>query len=124
MKSLKFDHENVGLIQSGQKHITWRIDDDKDLKVGDVVAVVDKLNPNSALSWKAIGTGQINSITEKRIGDLTDSDKKEHGGFATAGNMLPTLRKYYGQHVSEETPIKIINFGFTPGYIQSMDDAA
>lgn len=124
MKSLKFDHVNAGLIQSGQKHITWRIDDDKDLRVGDVVTVVDKLNPGSALSWKVIGTGQINSITEKRIGDLTDKDKQEHGGFAMSKTMLNTLRKYYGTQVSEETPIKIIDFKFTPGYIQSADDAA
>lgn len=124
MKSLKFDHENAELIQSGQKHITWRIDDDKDLRVSDVVAVVDKLNPGSASSWKVIGTGQINAITEKRIGDLTDADKKEHGGFALSGNMLSTLRNYYGPQVSEETPIKIINFSFTPGYIQAADDAA
>ncbi len=124
MKSLKFDRANAELIQSGQKHITWRISDDKDLAVGDTVIIVDKANSQHARSWQVIGTAEIRSITEKRISDLTVQDKQDHGSFALGGQMVSTLKNYYGAHVNEQTPLKIIDFIFHPGYVQAADDAA
>ncbi len=35
MKSLKFRSHLVPLILSGQKYVTWRLLDDKDIKAGD-----------------------------------------------------------------------------------------
>ncbi len=124
MKSLKFDHDNAALIESGQKHVTWRVSDDKDLGVGDNVTIIDKVSPRNATSWRVIGTADIRSITEKRIADLTPADREAHGTFALGNQMLATLQKYYGAHVNEQTPVKIIDFEFHPGYVQSPDDAA
>lgn len=123
MKSLKFDHQNALAIQAGKKHLTWRIDDDKDLRVNDIITVIDRVNPRSARSWKVIGTGEIRSINEKRLGDITEKDKLESGEFAKNENILSKLKHYYGKQLQESTPVKIIDFNFTSGYQQAIDDA-
>lgn len=124
MKSLKFDHEQAQLIAAGKKHITWRIDDDKDLRVNDVITVVDKVVPRNARSWRVIGTATIRSITEKRAGDISASDIKNRGDLTSDESVLSHLQKYYGKRVTPETAVKIIDFEFKPGYKQAPDDAA
>lgn len=124
MKSLKFDHNLAQLIAQGKKHATWRINDDKDLRVNDVFAIVDKVIPNKASTWQVIGTGKIQSIVEKRLGDINSEDYKGHEEFPSKAKMLETYRHYYGEQVNNETPVKIVNFSFKPGYVQAPDDAA
>jgi ribonuclease HI len=123
MKSLKFEHKLAQLIAQGKKHVTWRIDDDKDLRVNDVIAIIDKVIPQSARSWKVIGTGKILTIIEKRLGDTHSTDYKGHEEYTSKAKMLEAFRHYYGPKVNEETAVKIIDFAFTPGYTQAPDDA-
>lgn len=124
MKSLRFDHNSAQMILAGKKHSTWRVDDDKDLRVDDQISIVDKVSPNVARSWEVIGTGKINIVTEKRLGEINEKDYEVHEKYSSRQELIKTFRQYYGPQVNESTPVKIIEFSFTPGYIQSADDAA
>ena len=104
MKTLKFSPELVQLIISGQKTCTWRIFDDKDLKVGDLVTFVKRpeLTP--------FAEAKLTSVTEKPLKNLTKEDKKGHESFESEEQMYRTYSNYYKQPVNGKTKIKIIHF--------------
>ncbi|MDB5165946.1 MAG: Ribonuclease [Candidatus Saccharibacteria bacterium] len=110
MKILKLDHNLAQLVAAGKKHSTWRIFDDKDLRVGDEVELVDKVDPDDKTTWKIIGIGVINRVVEARVGDITDSEALG----ATGPELLSTFQKHYGPEVNVQTAVKIITFDFTP----------
>ncbi len=114
MKTLKFEHKFAQMILKGEKTSTWRLYDDKDLSVDDRIKIIDKANPDDDTSWEVIGQAKVNEVIEKRLGDVTDKDMKGHEDFDSKDQMLATYRGYYGERVNWETPIKIINFDFTP----------
>lgn len=114
MKTLKFDHHLAQAILNGQKSATWRLYDDKDLSVDDQIKIIDKVNPDEPESWKVVGQGHITQIVEKKLGSITDEDMAGHERYATKDDMLKAYRQYYGQRVTFDTPVKIINFDFTP----------
>lgn len=112
MKTLKLDHQLAIDIKEGRKSSTWRMYDDKDLSVNDEVRLLDKVDPERPETWKAIGTARINSIVQKRLGDIGAEDYEGHDRYNTVQSMLDTYRKFYGGQVSLDTPIKIIRFYF------------
>lgn len=112
MKSLKFDHKLAQLILDGEKTSTWRLFDDKDLSVGDEVKLIDKVNPDRPETWKTIGTARINTIVQKRLGDITAEDYEAHEQFSSNYQMIETYKKYYGADVTPDTVVKIIRFTF------------
>jgi ribonuclease HI len=112
MKTLKFGHDFAQQILQGQKTSTWRLYDDKDLSVDDEIRIIDKIDPDSPETWKVIGQGKINEIVEKRLGDITQTDMDGHEPFSSKDEMLRTYKQYYGDRVTFETPVKIINFTF------------
>lgn len=101
-------------ILNGQKNATWRLYDDKDLSVDDQIKIIDKVNPDEPESWKVVGQGHITQIVEKKLGSITDQDMAGHERYATKDDMLRAYRQYYGQRVTFDTPVKIINFDFLP----------
>jgi hypothetical protein len=113
MKTLKFDHELAGLILKGEKTSTWRLYDDKDLSVDDVIKVVDKVNPDEPTTWQVIGTAKVTEVTEKKLGSVSDEDMAGHEAFDSKEQMLNTYKTYYGERVTFDTPVKIIHFDFT-----------
>ncbi len=115
MKKLKLDHELAEMVLRGEKTTTWRLFDDKDLTVNDEVVLVDKVDPERPQTWKVIGTGRINKIVEKRIGDIDDADYEGHEPHELPEARLAAYRRYYGENVTWDTPVKIIRFDFTPG---------
>jgi len=113
MKLLKLDHELAQLVLAGKKHSTWRIFDDKDLRVGDEVELIDKVDPADKTTWKIIGVGLINRVVETRLGDITAADAAGHEQYTTPDELLTTFQKHYGPEVNVQTPVKIITFDFT-----------
>lgn len=103
MKSLTFDNQYIADILSGEKSATWRIGK-KDYEVDDIISLV---NSNDQ---KIFGYGLINEIIEKRIGELTEQDKKGHETYFSEEEMYKKLRKYYGSSVNKNSAIKIIKF--------------
>lgn len=110
MKNLKFDHQLAMLIREGSKTSTWRIYDDKNLMVNDQVELIDKVDPQNPESWVPIGVAEVDSIVEKRIGDVVPEDFSGHETFASKEIMLEQYQKYYGPQVDLQTPIKMIHF--------------
>lgn len=110
MKTLKLDHDLAESVRKGKKTSTWRLYDDKDIRVNDKVELLDKVDPNNPESWVGIGVARIDVVNEKRLGEINESDAIDHGKFASRAAMLKEFQKYYGPQVTYETPVKIIHF--------------
>jgi ribonuclease HI len=110
MKALKFDHKLAKLVRMGQKTTTWRMFDDKDIAVNDVIDLIDKVNPAKPQTWQSMGKARVDSVIEKRLGDMTAEDMQQDDEFTSVENMLSRFRGHYGEHVDMRTPIKVIQF--------------
>ncbi len=98
MKTLKFGHEQAEAVRSGNLQVTWRINDDKDITVDDVIEFIDKK------SDEAFGTGLVDQVLIKRFAELTKEDVE----------AVTTLTKYYGHDIDPSLHVKMIHFSFTP----------
>ena len=103
MKKLKFKHDFVKEILEGRKTTTWRLFDDKNLKINDELELVDADNGIS------FGKANITNIIEKPIQDLTLEELKNHE-YDSRDKMIESHKKYYGDKVNPETLVKIITF--------------
>jgi ribonuclease HI len=112
MKSLKLDHNLALAVLSGKKNSTWRLFDDKDLSVNDDLKLIDKVDPARPETWKVIGTARINTVIQKRLGDIESADFDGHEHYDSKKQMLEILQKYYGSDVNFDTIVKIIRFDF------------
>lgn len=110
MKTLKLDHSLAEMVRSGDKTSTWRLYDDKDLRVNDQIELLDKVDPKDPGTWVSVGTAVIDQVTEKRLGAVTREDFQGHGDYNSREDMLADFQKYYGPQVTFETPIKMIQF--------------
>ena len=110
MKTLKLEHHLAELVEQGKKTTTRRMYDDKDLSVNDDVQLIDKVDPSSPATWRVVGTARINTIVQKRLGDLDAGDYEDHETVMPREKLLEHYRGFYGAQVDLDTPIKIIRF--------------
>lgn len=108
MKTLKFTPELVEKILVGEKRITWRLFDEKDLAVGDEIQFVNKETNH------IFGTATITALVIKTLGTLTEADWVGHEPYASTEAMYTDFRQYYGDRVTPDTEVKIITFSFVP----------
>lgn len=104
MKGLKFRHYLVKEIQDGRKTVTWRLFDDKNLNVGDQLELFD---------WESgekFAVAEITKVQEKRLRQIEESDFEGHEKYSSPEVMLRHYREYYGDKVTIDTSIKMINF--------------
>jgi ribonuclease HI len=109
MKRLKFDHQLAELIRQGQKTSTWRLYDDKDISIGDIVELIDKVKPQNPATWVVIGKASILTVIEKRLADVGLDESPDHI-YDSWESMLKDFQKYYGPQVDGNTIIKIVQF--------------
>jgi ribonuclease HI len=114
MKSLKFDHGQAEQIRRGAKTATWRAFDDKDISVNDVIDIVDRVTDDKPQTWQSLGRARIDSVIEKRLGEVTAEEIENDGEHASMEDMLRHFRERYGDTVTARTPIKIIHFTMLP----------
>lgn len=81
-------------LLTGKKIKTWRMFDDKNLQVGDVVEFVDA---ETGEKWTV---ATIISIEMKSFGAITDTDFDGHNPYPSREAMLATYRGYYGEKVT------------------------
>lgn len=112
MKTLKLDHELAQQIASGQKTSTWRMYDDKDISVNDEIQLIDKIDAHNRTTWRPIGIATVNTVVQKRVGELTLEDMEDYEEHESMDRLLEVFRGYYGSDVTEQTPIKLIQFTF------------
>ena len=110
MKQIKLDHELAQLVVADKKTSTWRLFDDKDLSVNDVIEFIDKVNPRDKSTWVTCARARIDQVTEKRFKDLVDADYEGHNPYKSKEEMYKTFSGYYNVEVDDETPLKIITF--------------
>lgn len=110
MKKLKLDHNLATAIRNGEKTSTWRMYDDKDISVNDVLELIDKVEPNNPESWQPFGVATVDTVIEKRLKDIAEADVVGHGDYASKQAMLEDFQRYYGPQVTFDTPVKLIHF--------------
>lgn len=103
-KALKFRDFLAELILKGEKNSTWRLFDDKDLREGDVV---DLINWNTK---EKFADATLVKVREKRMADLEERDFDGHEKFDSEEEMYAAYRTYYGDRVGPGTIVKIIRF--------------
>ncbi len=103
-KKMKFNANLVPLVLSGGKVSTWRLWDDKDLKVGDIVDFLE------SGTGKHFASGRLTKVIQKRLGELTEEDKSGHEKFSSDENMYKTYKDYYQREVGPMSIVKIIWF--------------
>jgi len=104
MKTLKFSKNLIPSILSGEKTMTWRLFDDKDLKEGDKITF---LNSETKQSFaKAV----LIEVKEKTFKELMREDREGHEEFKNEEEMFKTYFDYYKTEVTPDTPLKIIRF--------------
>ncbi len=92
------------LVESGSKTSTWRLFDDKDLSVGDIIELrqFGKGTP--------FANAKIIFVDEKPFGEFTPEDKEGHESFTSEEQMYDTYSGYYNRPVDSATIVKIIRF--------------
>jgi len=114
MKTIKFRPALAQLILEGKKNTTWRLFDDKDLQVGDVVEMKIRNDAGEVLR-EAFGHATITEVSEKTIKDLDDRDWEGHERFPDEEAMYAAYRTYYpGHEIGSSTLVKIIHFTLRP----------
>ena len=101
---MKFRPELAKLILEKKKYVSWRVNDDKDFRVGDEVEL---------LIWKELtvfAKARITKVKLTTFGKLTDEDKAGHETFSSDKEMYDTYAKYYGFPIKPTTELKIVWF--------------
>src|SRR4051812_14925890 len=96
------------LIREGKKTVTWRINDEKNISVGDDIWVIDKVDKRYPDTWLAIGTAKVTEILSKYLADVEDGELGEGEHYSSKQEMIEAFRKYYGPDINERTVVKII----------------
>lgn len=104
MKTLKFMPSLVPLVLSGEKTSTWRLFDDKDLRKDDNLLLINKA------TGEEFAKATITKIEEKKLKDLEESDFEGHEKFESEEKMYQAYRSYYGDKVTPDTIIKMVDF--------------
>lgn len=104
MKTLKFKDYLVPSVLSGAKDSTSRLFDDKDLKEGDSLILINKDTGDQ------FGKAYIVSTREKRLDDLQESDFEGGERFESKDKMYEVYRSHYGDKVTPDSIVKIIKF--------------
>jgi ribonuclease HI len=84
--------------------------DDKDLSVNDEVDLIDKIDPSRAATWHKFATARIDSIVQKRLGQVEENDFEQGKEHDSPALVLKKYRTYYGPQVTLDTPVKIVHF--------------
>lgn len=108
MKTLKFKPHLAEMIRTGEKTLTWRMFDDKNISVGDELEMLE----NDA--EKPFAIALVTKVAEKQLGSLAAEDWIGHERFSSDEEMYQTYTDYYKQPVGPETIVKIIWFDLQP----------
>lgn len=104
MKTLKFKDFKARWILEGSKTATMRLFDDKDLRVGDELELVN--SDDGMVFAKAT----ITEVIIKRLAEVDDIDLDGHEKWNNKEEMMESLRGYYGDKVNPDTEVKIVRF--------------
>lgn len=104
MKVLHFRKVLADMILGGEKTLTQRFFDDKDIKVGDLIEM---------RAWetdKPFAKVRVKEVWEKKLGDLNRDDWEGHEKFSSTSEMYATYSRYYNRPIGPDDTVKIIRF--------------
>lgn len=107
MKSLKFAPSLVPLVISGEKYVSWRINDDKDFKTGDHFECIKRPQ------LKVFGHGVVTECYSKPFHQFGEAEFTGHEPFNSTEEMHQTYSGYYNMVVNGDTVVKVIKFKFS-----------
>lgn len=108
-KPLKFRSETIKAIQSGESDITWRLFDDKDLMVGDVIDLIN------VTTDKKFGEAEITEVREKKMAEIGEDDMDESERYDSPEEMYAAYKEYYAEEdIGPDTMVKVVRFKYTP----------
>lgn len=88
-KVIKFRDNLAKLILAGEKDLTWRLFDDKNLEKGNIVDFVN---------WdtrEVFGKAELTQVWEKKMSELEEADFDGHEKFSSEEEMYQTYKTYY-----------------------------
>jgi len=103
-KKLHFMPNLVDKVLNGSKTSTWRLWDDKDLQVGDIV---DFLETGTE---RLFATVQLEKVIERKLGKLTKEEMEGHEAYQSQNELYKKFSEYYKKPVDGNTVVKIIWF--------------
>lgn len=112
-KTLKFNHIEAENIRRGLQTATLRMHDEKELSVDDRIELIDKVHEGDPSTWRIMGTAMIDRVSIQRVGDL----HLEGGNFEQFGSLSELYKQlavFYGDPISADTHVKVIQFSFVP----------
>lgn len=104
MKTLKFHPSLVPGILCGTKTTTWRLFDDKDLREGDELSLLD------SATRREFAEATIIKVKSATFAGLTPDDRAGHERFVSDIEMYGSYERYYNKKIGPATPVKIITF--------------
>ncbi|EKE29940.1 MAG: hypothetical protein ACD_2C00073G0028 [uncultured bacterium (gcode 4)] len=104
MKTLKFSPPLPEMVLSWEKTITWRINDDKDLKVWDQIILYARPLLNEFARVEVV------SAYMTTFENLTELDWDWHEKFSSEDEMYETYSRYYNVEANPKTELKVIKF--------------
>jgi ribonuclease HI len=115
IKILKFRSVAVEDITSGRVNKTWRLFDDKQLSIDDLLQLIN------SDTEQPFGYAKIIKITAKHLADIDDSDMEGHKKYQNTAEVVEYLTQFYGPRVNPENILKVIEFKYL-GQKLSVDD--
>lgn len=103
-KRIGFEPKLIPIILSGNKYSTWRINDQKNLTLGDICEFVD------SSTGQQFATAKLTKVFEKAFKDLRDEDKLGHEKYSSEKEMFETFENYYKKPINSETLVKVAWF--------------
>ena len=100
---MKFSDNLIGLVISGKKTTTRRVNDEKNITAGDILSLC---RVDGAEFAKA---GAV-SVRETTFANLTKDDWNGHEKFSSEKEMYIAYSKYYGCTITPKDRVKIIKF--------------
>lgn len=109
-KYLKFRPSLVESIVKGHKLKTFRFADEKDLRTGDEINLINKQ------SGEIFADAVITQVQEKMIKDLDDDDLRGQDLITSTKELINTMSRFYQRTLGQDDIIKIIEFKITNLY--------
>ncbi len=103
MKTLKFASPLPEKILKREKTTTWRVNDDKDLNIGDELSLC-------YTNGKEFAKAKVTNTNKTQFKDLTASDWEGHEKFSSTEEMYETYSGYYNIKITPSTKLKVIKF--------------
>ena len=113
MHQLKFNHPFATQITQGNKRVTLRLGG-QSFAVGDRIELIDKTVIDKPDEWLVVGEMTVTAIHSQRLGDVPRELLEQSEIGSDIEKTISLLRRFYGDSVSEDSPVSLISLDYAP----------